>query len=100
MPEPVTTVILAAIAAGAIAGFTDTAKHMIGDAYTGLKTLLVRSFGGASRVVEAVEQLEKNPSSAGRKQTVAGELANAKADTNPELVAAAEQVLASQGVCG
>lgn len=57
----------------------------------------MRTFGGDSEVVQAVGQLEKNPSSAGRKQTVAGELANAKADTNPELVAAAEQVLVSQG---
>jgi hypothetical protein len=94
MPEPITTAILAAIAAGATAGATDTAKQAIGDAYGALKALLVRTFGGDSDVVEAVDKLEKNPDSAGRKQTVAEELANAKADAAPELVAAAEQLLA------
>ena len=54
----------------------------------------MRIFGGGSDVVEAVDKLEKNPNSAGRKQTVTEELANAKADAAPELVAAAEQVLA------
>ena len=94
MAEPVTTAILAAIAAGATAGVTDTVKQEIGKAYTALKALLVRTFGGGSDVVEAVDKLEKNPNSIGRKQTAAEELANAKADANPELVAAAEQVLA------
>ena len=36
----------------------------------------------------------RNPNSGGRKQIVAEELANAGADEDPELVAAAEQVLA------
>ncbi len=88
------TAILAAIAAGAMEGANDTAKQVIGDAYAGLKALLARMFGDDSDVVEAVDKLEKNPNSAGRKQTLAEELANAKADAIPELVAAAEQVLA------
>ena len=92
MLETITTAILAAIAAGAADGATDTTKQAIGDAYGALKALLERTFG--SDVVEAVDKLEKNPSSPGRKQTVAEELANAKADATPELVAAAKQVLA------
>jgi hypothetical protein len=94
MLETITTAIVAAIAAGAVDGVTDTAKQAIGDAYGALKALLGRAFGGGSDVVAAIDQLEKNPNSEGRKQIVAEELANAKADANPELVAAAEQVLA------
>jgi hypothetical protein len=47
--EPVTTAILAAIAAGATAGLTDTAKTAIGDAYAGLKALLRRKSAATVR---------------------------------------------------
>jgi hypothetical protein len=93
-PVTVTTAILAAIAAGATAGVTDTAKKAIGDAYAGLKTLLKRKFGGDSKVVEAVEKLERDPESAGWKETVGKEAAKAGANQDQELIAAAEDVLA------
>jgi hypothetical protein len=92
--EPVTTAILGAIAAGATAGLTDTAKKAIGDAYAGLKALLKRKFGGSSKVVEAVEKLEDDPESAGWKETVGKEAAKAGANQDQELIAAAEAVLA------
>ena len=66
--EPVTTAILAAIAAGATAGVADTVKNAIGDAYAGLKELLRRKFGGQSRMLEAVDRLEADPESAGWKE--------------------------------
>ena len=90
MAEPVTTAILAAIAAGAVTGATETAKQAIGDAYAALKALLVRKLGGES---EAVDKLEKKPDSAGWKETATEELAKAGANQDPELVAAAEKVL-------
>ena len=92
--EPVTTAILAAIAAGATAGMTDTAKKAIGDAYSGLKALLKRKFGGSSKVVEAVEKLEQDPELAGWKETIGKEAAKAGANQDQELIAAAEAVLA------
>lgn len=94
MAEPVTTAILAAIAAGAATGATETVKLAIGDAYKGLKGLLVRKFGGESEAIEAVNQLEKKPNSAGWKETATDELAKAGANQDEELVAAAETVLA------
>ena len=82
MAEPVTAAILAAIAAGMSAGATDTAKKAIGDAYTGLKALLVRKLGAASEAVEAVSQLKKKPESAGWKEDTAKALA--KTDVNQD----------------
>ena len=92
--EPVTTAILAAIAAGATAGVTDTAKAAIGDAYAGLKSLFQSKFGGDSKVVEAVDKLEADPDSAGWKETVGKEVAAAGANRDQELIAAAQAVLA------
>lgn len=92
--EPVTTAILAAIAAGASAGVSDVAKKAMGDAYGGLKTLLQRKFGGESKVVEAVERLEADPESAGWKETVEKEATKAGANQDRDLIAAAEAVLA------
>lgn len=93
MVEPVTTAILAAIAAGAAAGATETAKKAIADAYAGLKTLLASKLGSGSEAVEAVNQLEKKPTSAGWKETATDELATAGVNEDQELVAAAETVL-------
>lgn len=92
--EPVTAAILAAIAAGATAGVTDTAKKAIGDAYAGLKALLQRKFGSESKVLEAVDKLEADPESAGRKETVGKETARAGANQDQDLIAAAEALLA------
>src|SRR3954469_21773326 len=44
MPEPVTTGILAALA---VAG-SETVKLAVGEAYAGLRSLLVRKLGGSS----------------------------------------------------
>jgi hypothetical protein len=92
--EPVTTAILAAIAAGATAGVTDTAKKAIGDAYAGLKALLQQKFGSESKVLEAVDKLEADPGSAGWKETVGKEAAKTGANQDEDLIAAAEVILA------
>ena len=90
MPEPVTTAILAALA---VAG-SETVKLAVDEAYAGLRSLLVRKLGGSSNGVEALAKLEEDPTSAGWKETTIKELAKAGVDQDPELVAAAEQVLA------
>lgn len=94
MVEPVTTAILAAITAGAAAGVTETVKQAIGDAYGGLKALLVRKLGGESEAVEALGKLERKPDSAGWKETASEALAKAGVNQDAELLAAAEVVLA------
>jgi hypothetical protein len=92
--EPVTTAILAAIAAGATAGITDTAKQAIGDAYGGLKAILQRKFGRESKLLEAVDKLEADPDSTGWKETVGKEATKAGANQDHDLIAAAEAVFA------
>jgi hypothetical protein len=90
MPEPVTTAILAALA---VAG-SETVKLAVGEAYAGLRSLVVRKLGSSSSGVEALAKLEEDPTSAGWKETTIKELAKAGVDQDPELVVAAEKVMA------
>src|SRR5438045_3203353 len=76
MPEPVTTAILAALA---VAG-SEMVKLAVGEAYAGLRSLVVRKLGGGSKGVEALTKLEEDPTSAGWKETTVKELAKAGVD--------------------
>ena len=91
--DPVTTAIAAGVAAGVASGATKTAEQAIVDAYNGLKALLKKKFGAQSEIVAATENLERKPDSAGRKGTLAEEVAAAKADQDQEIVKAAEALL-------
>src|SRR5271155_3935846 len=63
--ELIANAIIAAVTAGATTGATDTAKKAVGDAYSGLKSLLIKKFGSANPTVKAVESLEAEPDSKG-----------------------------------
>ena len=92
--EPVlTTALLSALAVGTASGVTEASKSAIADAYAGVKALLIRKFGPKSSLVDAVERVEASPASAGRKQTLQEEAVAAKADQDPEIVAAARELL-------
>jgi len=91
--DPVTTAILAALAAGAIGGITEMSKTAITDAYQKLKGLLVNKFGTKSKVVTAVEDLEEEHDSKGRQLTLQEQIAKVKADQDQELVQAAQVLL-------
>lgn len=91
--DPITTAIVAALSAGAISGLTEASKTSIADAYTRLKTLLSKKFGGDSDVLHAVEQVEAKPDSAGRKATLQEEITTAKAEQDPEVLHAAQAIL-------
>ncbi|MFC3963128.1 hypothetical protein [Nocardia jiangsuensis] len=87
--DPV-TFIAAAVAAGAQAGLGDAAKQVIVDAYTGLRGLITRRYG----VVDAeVVALESEPEEPLRRQLLARQLTKTGAGDDPELRAAAEEVL-------
>jgi hypothetical protein len=96
--DPITTAIVAAIAAGVTSGVTEAGKQAIVDAYEALKTLLKKKFGGVSKVVKAVEEVEDTPYSKGRQQTLQEEVTKAHADTDPELVQAAQALLKELGL--
>jgi FKBP-type peptidyl-prolyl cis-trans isomerase len=93
--DPITTAILAAIAAGAMAGTIKVGEQALVDAYGKLKELLQKKFGSKSKLVKAVKELETNPKSAARKEVVKEEVATAKADRDKELLEAAQALLNS-----
>jgi hypothetical protein len=93
-PDIVANAIVAAISAGAVTGATDTAKSAIADAYEGLKSLIKKKFGHDSEPAQAIDKLEAKPDSDGKKQVLAEELKAVNSSSDPELVAAAESLLA------
>jgi hypothetical protein len=88
--DPITAAIIAALSAGAISGLTDASKTAIADAYTHLKALLKQKFGHTSDVVQAAEQVEAKPASAGRTATLQEEVTAVQADHDPDLLQAAQ----------
>ncbi|WP_433191931.1 hypothetical protein ACQP1G_24615 [Nocardia sp. CA-107356] len=82
------TMVAAAIAAGAAAGTTDTAKQVVADAYRSVKELIARRF----RSVD-VGVVEQQPQSPARRAVLAEELSHADAGADEELAAAARQLL-------
>lgn len=91
--DPITTAIVAAIAAGAASGATEVGKKTIVDAYGALKAFLTKKFGADGDLVDAIDKLEKKPGSAGRKEMLKEEVAAAEADQDPEVLAAAQALL-------
>jgi hypothetical protein len=89
--DPITTAIIAAIAAGV----TKVGEQFVVDAYAKLKELLEKKFGGKSKVVKAVKDLEANPKSAARKEVVKEEVAAVKADKDNELLQVAQALIKS-----
>jgi hypothetical protein len=91
--DPITTAIVAALAAGVASGATKAGEQVVTDAYSKLKELLGKKFGVKSKVVKAVKELEANPKSAARKEVVKEEVAAAKADQDADLLEAAQRLL-------
>jgi len=83
--EPVSTAMVAALAM--------ISEKVVKDAYDGLKGLLIKKFGTQSELVATTEALEKQPDSAGRRETLKEELAAANADSDEQIVAAARALL-------
>lgn len=86
--DPVTAVVVSAIAAGAVAGVGDTATQVVKDAYVGLKSLLSRKYAEVD-----VSAVEKKPDSQPKKDSLAEDLEEAGAAGDPELGQAAAAVL-------
>ena len=91
--DPITAAIIAALAAGAASGATDLAKKAVGDAYDGLKGLIQRKFGGTSEVAKAMEGLQANPTSEGKKLVLDEEVKSAKVSSDPDVASAAKSLL-------
>jgi hypothetical protein len=85
------SLIVAAIAAGVSAGVTQEASETVKDAYGRLKWLLRQKLGGEREVGVALEQYEQNPEA--WIPTIKEELTLAGADSDPQLLKAAEEFL-------
>ncbi len=92
--DPITMAIVSALAAGIGAGVPKVAEQAIVDGYNTLKSALKERFGEGSDVVEAVEKLEAKPNSTGRQTTLKEEIKDSKADQDPDLIIAAEALVA------
>ncbi|MFD4444703.1 hypothetical protein ACFWPK_33480 [Nocardia sp. NPDC058519] len=86
--DPITAVVVSAIAAGAVTGVGDTATQVVKDAYAGLKSLLSRKYTDVD-----VSAVEKKPNSQPKKDSLAEDLNEAGAASDTELGQAAAAVL-------
>jgi hypothetical protein len=85
-------IIVAALAAGATAGVTNTASSAVQDAYTGLRDALRRRLRGRGRAEEALDAQETDT---GVWQARVGEdLTDSGADRDDDVLAAAQRLLA------
>jgi hypothetical protein len=83
--------IVAALAAGAGAGVTNTATAAVQDAYSGLKGLLGRWFGGREEARQALDADEVEP--AAWQASIGNDLEVSGAATDDEVLAAARRLL-------
>ena len=91
--DPITTAIVAALAAGVTGGATKATQQAIVAAYAALKSLLKRKFGDQSELVKSVEGLEAKPDSTARKDLLKEEVVAAKADQDSDVLKAAQDLL-------
>ncbi|MGH3934182.1 MAG: hypothetical protein ACRDS1_04255 [Pseudonocardiaceae bacterium] len=86
------SLIVAALAAGAAAGVTDTASTAVKDAYTGLRELVRRRLAGRAAAEVALAEHESAPEI--WRAPLVAELDSAGAATDEAMVAAAQRVMA------
>jgi hypothetical protein len=93
--DPVSTMLISALVAGAINGLKKLGETAVGDAYSALKRILQASYASAAGLQNSVAALEARPDSENRRGVVAEELSAAKALDDRDLIEAAEKVLAA-----
>src|SRR5215210_7285808 len=82
------SIIVAALAAGAVAGLKPTAEQAVKDTYAGIKALIQRKY----RSVD-LSSLEKKPESETKRASVAEDLTDAGAAQDVELLERAKALL-------
>jgi hypothetical protein len=90
--DPITAAIAGALSAGAVSGLTETSKTAIADSYKKLKDLLIGKFGARSEVVQAIDQLEVKPESAGRKEFLQEEILAVNIEEDADVLTAAKHL--------
>lgn len=87
--DPITAAILTGLAAGA----TKVGERALTDAYSLLRRLIQRKYGGNSDLDRAVQSVEANPNSASRRSVLEEAIAISGATRDRELLQAANRVL-------
>ena len=85
------TLIVTALAAGAVVGVKDSASSAVKDAYAGLKSLARKRFAGRPEAELVLSEHEKAPGT--WQAPLKAELVAAGADRDPGLVAAAQALM-------
>lgn len=88
--EPISTIIVTALAAGAAAGLTDAASQAVKDAYAGLKDLIKRKYAKAGA---GVDILETDPASEDLRSFAGKQLAASGAAEDPDVQKLAQALL-------
>lgn len=95
--DPV-TFILAAIAAGATAGVSDTVSQAVRDGYAGLKDLVTAKFADNPKAIQALADYESDPET--YEKPLAKQLKETGADKDNAIQAASESVLTAADQAG
>jgi hypothetical protein len=86
------SLIMGALAAGTASGLKDTTAGAVKDTYVGLRDLVRRRFAGRRIAETALAEHEKTPQVWAA--PLSAELEAAGADTDPQIIAAAQRVMA------
>ncbi len=85
------SMILTALAAGAVSALQDTAATAVKDAYQGLRTLIEKKFGDQPKGAELVEEYTNDPDT--WEKPLAKELEKVGAEQDEQILQAAKQLL-------
>ncbi|MBS9394962.1 MAG: hypothetical protein HEQ29_18140 [Dolichospermum sp. LBC05a] len=83
--DPITTAVVAALA--------NLSKDVIKDSYGALKDGLKKKLGNNSDLMDAIDKLEKNPDSEGRKATLQEEVQTAKVSDDRDILKLVQDLL-------
>lgn len=81
------------LTAAIMAALGNLGVKAVGDAYEGVKALVLRKFGAESDLADAMKKLEKQPDAKWRQDALQGEVEAAGADKDEEIIKAAQALL-------
>ncbi|GAB4194617.1 MAG: hypothetical protein OHK0022_10840 [Roseiflexaceae bacterium] len=91
--DPVSSAIIAALAAGVVGGVSDVGKKVLVEAYDALKVAIQHRLGVDSDVSKAINALEQKPDSNGRKVMLKEEVEASQLGEDDEVLKLADSLL-------
>ena len=84
--DPITLAVVSALG--------KLSEQAVQDGYQALKAVIVKKFGAEGKLPRSVQELEQEPNSKGRKYTLEEQVASVGAHKDPEVLNAAQTLLA------